>query len=135
MRHSLPLAAALTLALAACQSLPSTTHAPAGTTASPETNATDARFAALSKRWLDGTMQLNPVNATQLGDHRFDAEVDDLSAAGRQRMLDFSTRMLAATGRRRRSSVRYCTASPTWPALNSSTPSRSAIVRAILSTR
>jgi uncharacterized protein (DUF885 family) len=40
-------------------------------------------------------MQLNPVSATQLGDHRFDSEVDDLSAAGRQRALDFNNKLLA----------------------------------------
>jgi uncharacterized protein (DUF885 family) len=35
------------------------------------------------------------VTATQIGDHRFDAELDDLSAEGRQRGLEFSRGMLA----------------------------------------
>ncbi|MEI2454326.1 MULTISPECIES: DUF885 domain-containing protein [Lysobacter] len=57
--------------------------------------AADTAFAALSKRWLDEVMRLNPVSATQIGDHRFDSEVDDLSAAGRQRQLDFNRKLLA----------------------------------------
>ena len=55
----------------------------------------DARFADLSKRWLDGAMRLSPTNATQTGDHRFDSEVDDLSAAGRAKETAFSKQMLA----------------------------------------
>jgi len=54
----------------------------------------DAKFADISKRWLDGWLTLNPVNATQLGDHRFDGEIDNLSAAGRQHSLDFSKKLL-----------------------------------------
>jgi uncharacterized protein (DUF885 family) len=43
----------------------------------------DQQFAALAKRWLDESMKLSPVSATQIGDHRFDSELDDMSAAGR----------------------------------------------------
>jgi uncharacterized protein (DUF885 family) len=57
--------------------------------------ATDAAFTALGQRWLDGWLQLNPVTATQQGDHRFDTEIDDLSEAGRIRVVDFSRRLLA----------------------------------------
>jgi acyl-CoA synthetase (AMP-forming)/AMP-acid ligase II len=32
-------------------------------------------------------MQLSPVSATQIGDHRYDSELDDLSAAGQQKTL------------------------------------------------
>ena len=49
----------------------------------------DQDFAALAKKWLDGTMKLSPVTATQIGDHRFDAELDDVSAAGRNAGLAF----------------------------------------------
>ena len=59
----------------------------------------DGQFADLSKRWLDGAFRLSPVSATQAGDHRFDAELDDLSAEGRQRGLDFSKGMLAELGK------------------------------------
>jgi uncharacterized protein (DUF885 family) len=97
MRHSLLAAALLAAAASGCQSTaPSSSSA---TIAKPVTatlsTSADAKFADLSRRWLDGWMQLNPVSATQLGDHRFDSEVDDLSAAGRQRMVDFSKRLLA----------------------------------------
>jgi len=95
MRRLLPATALLTLALAGCQSL----HAPASTTASaPAATAeatADARFTDISKRWLDGWMRLNPVAATQLGDHRFDDRVDDVSANGRQQLVDFSKGLLA----------------------------------------
>ncbi|MCW0415276.1 hypothetical protein NB689_001030 [Xanthomonas sacchari] len=40
-------------------------------------------------------MQLSPVGATQTGDHRYDSELDDLSAAGRQKSLDASKELLA----------------------------------------
>ena len=97
MRHSLLAVALLAATVAGCQSTApssSSTTSEAPVTATTATSA-DAKFADLSRRWLDGWMQLNPVSATQLGDHRFDNEVDDLSAAGRQRMVDFSQRLLA----------------------------------------
>ena len=55
----------------------------------------DTKFIELSNRWLDGSMRLSPTNATQTGDHRFDSEVDDMSAAGRAKSLAFSKQMLA----------------------------------------
>jgi uncharacterized protein (DUF885 family) len=54
---------------------------PTPTPASAPT-ATDVAFEAVSKRYLDEMMALTPVNATSLGDHRFDAELDDVSAKG-----------------------------------------------------
>jgi uncharacterized protein (DUF885 family) len=96
-----PLAIALlAISLAACNVTstgsgtapqPSATNAPADTADA----AIEAKFADLSKRWLDGWLKLNPVNATQQGDHRFDAELDDLSAAGRKAYVDFAKSMLA----------------------------------------
>jgi uncharacterized protein (DUF885 family) len=52
-------------------------------------------FAALSKRWLDGTLALAPVGATALGDHTHDSALDDLSATGRAAASAFSKAMLA----------------------------------------
>ncbi|WP_267393714.1 MULTISPECIES: DUF885 domain-containing protein [unclassified Sphingomonas] len=52
-------------------------------------------FAALSARYIDGLARLNPSSATSLGDHRFDAQVTDMSAAGRAARLAFSRAMLA----------------------------------------
>ncbi|GAB2515380.1 DUF885 domain-containing protein [Lysobacter humi (ex Lee et al. 2017)] len=95
MRRLLPATALLTLALAGCQSVPETGAAsvpPAVESAAP---TPDARFAEISRRWLDGWMRLNPVTASQLGDHRFDAEIEDLSPAGRERMMAFHRATLA----------------------------------------
>ncbi len=97
MRRTLLAVAVLTATLAACQRTTPPTQPAAATSAaqSAPDAAADAKFADLSKRWLDGWMQLNPVSATQLGDHRFDSEVDDLSPAGRQKAVDFSRKLLA----------------------------------------
>lgn len=97
-KHLLPLAL-LTVALAACQpqsqnAAPADSGKPESATAAQPSQA-DRAFADLSKRWLEGWLQLNPINATQVGDHRFDSEVDDLSAAGRQKALDFNKKLIA----------------------------------------
>jgi uncharacterized protein (DUF885 family) len=98
MRHSL-LALALLTSLAACQKTdaPAPGDAPAATAAVADAQA-DARFADLSKRALEGWLQLSPVSATQIGEHRYDSEIDDLSAEGRKKSLDFSRKMLAELG-------------------------------------
>jgi len=59
-------------------------------------SVTDKIFADVARRWLDGLMRLSPVSATQTGDHRFDAQVDDMSAAGRNKALAFAKATLAA---------------------------------------
>lgn len=75
----------------------------AGLTASPATPAVpsgqalrqaDARFANLAKRYLNGLARLDPSHATALGDHRFDAHVTDMSAAGRRRSDAFNRQIL-----------------------------------------
>ena len=66
--------------------------APTATQAS--TAEADAKFADLSKRWLDGWLEQQPVSATQTGKHDFDDRIEDLSAAGRQKFVDFSKQML-----------------------------------------
>jgi len=75
---------------AATSALPVTAIAQSSTA----TNAADMQFSDFTKRWLDGSMRLSPVNATQTGDHRFDSEIDDMSAAGRAKSLAFSKQML-----------------------------------------
>ncbi|QNH12100.1 DUF885 domain-containing protein [Xanthomonas sp. SI] len=93
------LAAALLAALAGCQKPADAPSAPStatpGAAADAADPAADAAFAALSKRAVDTWMQLSPVGATQTGDHRYDSELDDLSAAGRQKSLDASKQLLA----------------------------------------
>ena len=96
MRHSL-LALALLSSLAACQkaeapSAPVTTGTAAVAT---DTSQADAKFADLSKRALEGWFQLSPVFATQIGEHKYDSEIDDLSAAGRHKALEFGRKILA----------------------------------------
>jgi uncharacterized protein (DUF885 family) len=92
MRQHL-LALALIAALGGCQQA----DAPASATppAAAPAQAADAAFADLSKRALDSWMQLSPVGATQIGDHRFDSEIDDLSAAGQQKTLTAYKGLLA----------------------------------------
>ena len=46
-------------------------------------------FEALAAHYVDQWPALSPVNATSLGDHRFDHQVDDVSAEARQRTLLF----------------------------------------------
>jgi uncharacterized protein (DUF885 family) len=46
-------------------------------------------FARLSKRYLDGMARLHPGYATALGNHAYDDQVEDLSAAGRARDAEF----------------------------------------------
>ncbi|HEX6573075.1 MAG TPA: DUF885 domain-containing protein, partial [Steroidobacteraceae bacterium] len=55
----------------------------------------DARFEALGKRYVEEFGRFSPVSATQLGDHRTDGELDDLSAAGRARTLAWVKGVLA----------------------------------------
>ncbi|MGH8078693.1 MAG: DUF885 family protein, partial [Lysobacter sp.] len=94
MRRS-PLAIALLItALAACQPQATPTPSDAASKPAASTTQADAQFAALSKRWLDGWLQLQPITATQTGDHRHDDQIDDLSVVGRQKSIDFSKKML-----------------------------------------
>lgn len=96
MRQHL-LALALIAALGGCQQAdaPSSATPPAAAPAQAADAAADAAFADLSKRALDSWMQLSPVGATQIGDHRFDSEIDDLSAAGQQKTLTAYKGLLA----------------------------------------
>ena len=56
--------------------------------------AEDAKFEALGQRFLDEFGRYSPVYATALGDHRFDGDLDDLSAAGRARSTAFARDLL-----------------------------------------
>jgi uncharacterized protein (DUF885 family) len=46
-------------------------------------SSADEAFTAAAAKWLDGYAKTRPAGATALGDHRFDAEIDDVSATGR----------------------------------------------------
>jgi uncharacterized protein (DUF885 family) len=58
----------------------------------------DARFEALAKRYVEEFGRYSPVYATQLGDHRYDGQLDDLSAEGRTRTLAWNKELLAELG-------------------------------------
>ncbi|MEP6908652.1 MAG: DUF885 domain-containing protein, partial [Pseudoxanthomonas sp.] len=96
MRHSL-LALALLTSLAACQKA-ETPAAPVAAepaaASAADTAQADAQFAALSQRALEGWFQMSPVSATQIGEHKYDGELDDMSAGGRQKNLDFGKKIL-----------------------------------------
>ncbi|MCR6684929.1 DUF885 domain-containing protein [Pseudoxanthomonas sp.] len=94
MRRSL-LALALLAALPACQQAQTPApNAAEATTAGDQARA-DAAFADLSRRALEGWLRLSPVGATQIGEHRYDGELDDLSAEGRRKGLEFGRGILA----------------------------------------
>jgi uncharacterized protein (DUF885 family) len=67
----------------------------AGEVLGASASATDKAFAGIARRWLDTLMRLSPVSATQTGDHRFDAQLDDMSADGRSKALAFAKTILA----------------------------------------
>jgi uncharacterized protein (DUF885 family) len=62
------------------------------------TSDADGRFAALGQRYVTELGRHAPVSATSLGDHRFDAELDDLSAAGRGRSVAWARELLGELG-------------------------------------
>ncbi len=67
---------------------------PAATPAISKTLSANAQFAALSKRYIDSLARFSPVSGTQLGDHRFDDKLPDISARGRGNQIAFDQEML-----------------------------------------
>ena len=61
--------------------------------------AADRAFVALSERWLADWLRLNPVAATQLGDHAHDGRWPDVSPAGRAGRRRLAADTLAALER------------------------------------
>jgi uncharacterized protein (DUF885 family) len=59
----------------------------------------NARFAAFSDRIVDEYLKLDPVTGTQLGEHRYDALLPDVSARGRAARRAFAERSLAELAR------------------------------------
>ncbi len=80
----------MVIPLAACGTAPATE--PAGSVA-------DQAFAALTQRYMREFPALSPVGATGLGDHRFDADLDEITPEARERGLRFNEGVLAELGR------------------------------------
>src|SRR5579872_2986130 len=78
-------AAALAGALAAGITGCVTTTPPAPPPPPREPTESDITFEAISQRYMNEMMALTPVNATSLGNHRFDGELDDVSTKGYDR--------------------------------------------------
>jgi uncharacterized protein (DUF885 family) len=76
---SIAIAMPVLVALAGCATVP------ADSTASEAAQPGDAQaaFAALSEDYIDTLTRLDPVQATQLGDHRFDGRLPDITSSGR----------------------------------------------------
>ena len=96
MRHRI-LTAVLAVTLVACEQPPPAPTVPASSqpVAPAAAAQTDARFAELSARWLEGKLRLSPVYATAMGDHRFDGDIDDLGIQGRRAVIELSRKTLA----------------------------------------
>ena len=90
---ALAVSAAALAGLSGCVVIP----APAPTTAPRTPTEADVSFEAISKRYLNEMMALTPVSATSLGDHRFDTQLDDVSAAGYQKRAALAHELLAQT--------------------------------------
>lgn len=87
------LATALVAALCGCQ--PSAS--PAGTTPNVQIQQDhNAQFAALSELALRQWMQHSPISATQIGEHRYDNRIDDVSAQGIAAGIEQTRALLAA---------------------------------------
>ena len=64
--------------------------------ATPAKSTADSVFETIAKACLDDYLRLNPENATQLGDHRFDDQLTDYSAAGLKANVATMQRHLSA---------------------------------------
>lgn len=83
------------IAMASGMSTPLTSIAAAATHSADA----DAAFQKLGARYIDTMARLSPVAGTQLGDHRFDDRLPDVSAAGRAAAMANDKALLADLGR------------------------------------
>nr|WP_295666035.1 DUF885 domain-containing protein [Sphingomonas sp.] len=66
---------------------------------SAQSATTDAKFAAIGQRYIDGIAKFAPIYGTSLGDHRFDDQIGDVSAAGRAAVVAHDRALLADLAR------------------------------------
>jgi uncharacterized protein (DUF885 family) len=88
------IAGATLLLLGACAPTPPLPEPPRAPAPPPPT--ADQQFEALAARYLRESSERSPVDATGLGDHRFDDRLDDVSAAGWQGKITFAELYLSA---------------------------------------
>ncbi|MGH8263407.1 MAG: DUF885 family protein, partial [Steroidobacteraceae bacterium] len=67
--------------------------------AAPPPVAQDPQFQALADRYVDEFTRFSPVDATRVGDHRRDRDIDDLTPAGMQAQLAWDNELQAALGK------------------------------------
>ena len=94
----------LLAALAATTALVSA-NAPITPTVAAPTNPAETAFAQLSGNYIKGLAKLFPTYATTLGNHAYDGELPDITAAGRAAQAQFDRDMLAALGKIDRSKL------------------------------
>jgi uncharacterized protein (DUF885 family) len=58
-------------------------------------SAADVTFDEIANRYLADMLALTPVRATSLGDHRYDGQLDDVSADGQGRRVGLARQLLA----------------------------------------
>src|SRR5262249_17076619 len=61
----------------------------------PESATEDAKLNAFFKKYLDEEFRRRPLEATRLGDHRFDHLLDDVSAKARSEWKERTAKTLA----------------------------------------
>src|SRR6266436_3374457 len=55
----------------------------------------NANLESVFKVYLDDYFRLRPLEATRLGDHRFDSQLEDLTPAARAKWLELTRKTLA----------------------------------------
>src|SRR5215468_10024063 len=58
-------------------------------------SAADVAFDEIAQRYLAEMLPLTPVQATSLGEHRYDGSLDDVSAEGQSRRTGLARQLLA----------------------------------------
>jgi uncharacterized protein (DUF885 family) len=86
------------VALLLCACAPIPTQPEPAPPAPPPPPTPDQLFEALTQRYLREAPEQSPVGATALGDHRFDARLDEVSADAWQARLKFTDLYLASLG-------------------------------------
>lgn len=93
-----PLSLAL-LPLAALALLPAAAVTPAPAASAAQARQADLQFQQIATRFLAEAMRLSPVEATAMGEHKYDAMLPDMSAAGRAERRRTWQTFLAQLGR------------------------------------